>query len=114
MDAIAIFYSEGKILDKIIIQCKSNESMYSIFEKFSNKIGNKVDDFDFFYKGKKVKEDSTIISLKNNKDANDIDISFKKRSKIMKCPECVCNNCIIKIEKYRLNFTECCHEHKNY
>ena len=112
MDAIAIFYSEGKILDKIIIQCKSNESMYSIFEKFSNKIGSKVSDFDFFYKGKKVKEDSTIISLKNNKNANDIDISFKKRSKIMKCPECVCNNCIIKIEKYRLNFTECCHEHK--
>ena len=112
MDAIAIFYSEGKILDKIIIQCKSNESMYSIFEKFSNKIGSKVDDFDFFYKGKKVKEDSTITSLKNNKNANDIDISFKKRSKIMKCPECVCNNCIIKIEKYRLNFTECCHEHK--
>ena len=112
MDAIAIFYSEGKILDKIIIQCKSNESMYSIFEKFSNKIGSKVSDFDFFYKGKKVKEDSTITSLKNNKNANDIDISFKKRSKIMKCPECVCNNCIIKIEKYRLNFTECCHEHK--
>ena len=112
MDAIAIFYSEGKILDKIIIQCKSNESMYSIFEKFSNKIGSKVSDFDFFYKGKKVKEDSTIISLKNDKNANDIDISFKKRSKIMKCPECVCNNCIIKIEKYRLNFTECCHEHK--
>ena len=112
MDAIAIFYSEGKILDKIIIQCKSNESMYSIFEKFSNKIGSKVSDFDFFYKGKKVKEDSTIISLKNNKNANDIDISFKKRSKIMKCPEWVCNNCIIKIEKYRLNFTECCHEHK--
>ena len=56
MDAIAIFYSEGKILDKIIIQCKSNESMYSIFEKFSNKIGSKVSDFEFFIKEKKSKK----------------------------------------------------------
>ena len=112
MDANDTFYSEGKTLDKIVVQCKNNETMSSIFEKFSRKIEDKLDDFDFFYKGKKIKETSTISSLKNSKDANDIDILFKRRSKIMKCPECICNNCIIKIEKYRINFIECCHGHK--
>ena len=113
MDANASFYSEGKTLDKVKVQCKNNEAMSSIFEKFSNKVGAKLNDFDFFYKGKKIKETSTINSLKNSKEANDIDILFKRRSKIMKCPECICNNCVIKVDKYRLNFTECCHEHKS-
>jgi hypothetical protein len=113
MDSIALFYSEGKTLDKEVVHCKNNEPMFSIFEKFSTKVGAKVNDFDFYYKGNKIKEDSTIISLKNDKIAKDIDISFKKSSKIMKCPECICNNCIIKVEKYRLNFSECCYDHKN-
>ena len=86
--------------------------MFSIFEKFSTKVGAKVNDFDFYYKGNKIKGNSTIISLRNNKLANDIDILFKKSSQIMKCPECICNNCIIKVEKYRLNFSECCYGHK--
>ena len=61
MDAKAIFYSEGKTLDKVKVQCKNNEAMSSIFEKFSNKIGSKVSDFDFFYKGKKVKMEGIKI-----------------------------------------------------
>ncbi len=38
MDAKAIFYSEGKTLDKVVVQCKNNEKMSSIFEKFSKKL----------------------------------------------------------------------------
>ena len=113
MNSNATFYSEGKTLDKVNIQCKNNEAMSIICEKFLNKIGAKLNDFDFFYKGKRIQGKSTIISLKNNENANEIDILFKKRSKIMKCPECICNNCVIKLEKYRLNFTECCHDHKS-
>ena len=113
MDSMAIFYSEGKTLDKVIIQCKNNEAMDNIFEKFCKNVGVKVNDFDFYFKGNKIKGNSTIISLRNNKLANDIDILFKKSSQIMKCPECISNNCIIKVEKYRLNFSECCYGHKN-
>ena len=29
----------------------------------------------------------------------------------MKCPSCICNNCLIKIENYKLNFSKCCHNH---
>ena len=112
MNAKAIFYSDRKNLDKVEVLCKNNETMNSIFEKFSHKIEANLNDFNFFYKGKKLKENSTISSIKNSKATNDIDILFKRRSKIMKCPECVCNNCVINIDKYRLNFTECCHGHK--
>ena len=111
MDSIAIFFSDEKNLEKIIIHCKNNDFMANIFEKFALNVSAKVSDFNFYYKGKKIKADTTIMKLKNNQKATDIDISYKKRSKIMKCPECVCNNCIIKIENYRLNFSECCHGH---
>ena len=30
----------------------------------------------------------------------------------MKCPECICNNSIIKMENYRVKFSECCHHHQ--
>ena len=48
MDSMAIFYSEGKTLDKVIIQCKNNEAMDNIFEKFCKNVGVKVNDFDFY------------------------------------------------------------------
>ena len=111
MDSIAIFFSDEKNLEKVIVHCKNNDFMGNIFEKFALNVPAKVSDFNFYYKGKKIKPDTTIMKLKNSQKATDIDISYKKRSKIMKCPECVCNNCIIKIDKYRLNFSECCHGH---
>ena len=30
----------------------------------------------------------------------------------MKCPKCICNNSIIKMENYRVKFSECCHHHQ--
>ena len=111
MDAIAIFYCEGRSLEKVIIQCKNNEPMVNIFERFGFKIDSKINNFEFYYKGKKIQENATIISIKENKQATDIDINYRIRSKIMKCPECICNNCVIKIKNYRLNFTDCCHKH---
>ena len=38
MDAKAFFYSEGKTLDKNVVQCKNNETMSSIFENFLTKL----------------------------------------------------------------------------
>ena len=37
---------------------------------------------------------------------------MKKRSKILRCPRCVCNNAIIEIRDNKLNFYECCRGHE--
>jgi len=91
------------------ISCKSDQKMGEIFSLFATEFKVDKNDFEFYYNGKKIDEDSTYIS---HTIANNIEISIKKKSKIMKCPSCICNNCLIKIKNYKLNFSQCCHNHK--
>lgn len=105
MDAEAYFNGLGQ---SILIQCKSDEKMSSIFQSFAKKIKYDVSSFEFLFRKNKIDNNSTIKSLKNDK-ATDIDIEVVKRSQIMKCPLCICNNAIIKIEDYKLNYYGCCH-----
>jgi len=93
----------------IRIQCKTNDKFGFIFDKFANKYNIKSDDYEFYSLDKLLPRESTIKNYTNNKN---FDINVKRKNKIMKCPECICNNCVIKVDKYRLNFTECCHSHK--
>ena len=113
MDAKATFIFIDFNLEHHILQCKNNETMGQIFTKFSNKAQINLKDYEFYYKNKKIDFDSTIIELKDDKEANHITILVKKRSKINKCPKCVCNNCIIKIEDYKLKFSECRYGHED-
>lgn len=91
------------------ISCKSDQKMGQILSQFATEFKVDKNDFEFFYNGKKIDENSTYSS---HTIANNISISTKKKSKIMKCPTCICNNCLIKIEDYKLNFSDCCHNHK--
>ena len=52
------------------------------------------------------------MEVKNNNNAKKNEITVIKRSKIMKCPKCVCNNAIIKVEDYKLKFSECRYHHE--
>ena len=81
MDSIAIFFSDEKNLEKVIVHCKNNDFMGNIFEKFALNVSAKVSDFNFYYKGKRIKPDTTIMKLKNSQKATDIDISYKKDRK---------------------------------
>ena len=109
MYVIASFsFKDNLKIDSFTIPCRSYEKMSQVISKFTEKFKVDKDDFEFYYNGQKINEDSTIIKLTNSKN---IEISIKKRSKIMKSPTCICNNCLIKIKKYKLNFSQCCHKH---
>ena len=114
MEVNAIFHSDDRRAADVTIQCKTDEKMSSIFQKFVSTISTdaNVNDFEFYYLQNKIKGDSTIASLKKHSKTNDIIISFKKRSKVMRCPICVCNNAIIEIKDNKLNFYECCRGHE--
>ena len=114
MEVNAIFHSDDRRAADVTIQCKTDEKMSSIFQKFVSTISTdaNVNDFEFYYLQNKIEGDSTIASLKKHSNTNDIIISFKKRSKIMRCPKCVCNNAIIEIKDNKLNFYECCRGHE--
>ena len=112
MEATATFNFRDREVDPIRVQCKADEKFSVIFEKFAKKIYINSKDFDFYYNENIINENSTIIKIKNNKSARNIDISVKKKSKIMKCHECICNNSIIKMDNYRVKFSDCCHNHQ--
>ena len=108
MDVNAIFKCRERDIE-ITIQCKSDTKMKEIFEKFAKKVLSNVNDFKFDYKGKPIKGDGTIGELTGN--SKSIDINVQKISKILKCPECICNNCIIRIKDYRLFYYKCRYDH---
>ena len=85
--------------------------MGQIFTRFSSKENICLKDYEFYYHNKKINNDSTIVEKKKKKDAVHITIVVKKRTKINKCQKWVCNNCIIKIEDYKLKFSECRYGH---
>ena len=86
MEVNAIFHSDDRRAADVTIQCKTDEKMSSIFQKFVSTISTdaNVNDFEFYYLQNKIKGDSTIASLKKgskSKYINDIIISLKKGQK---------------------------------
>ena len=95
------------------IQCLFDDEMNKIFKKYATKLGSKEDNFDFFYEKKKISNDSTLYKLIGNRNKKNIIIFVKRKSKIIKCPKCICNDTIIKIENFRLKFEGCKYNHSD-
>ena len=108
MKSIANFCYEKKSIE---IQCTNEEEMKKIFERYAMKLNSNENNFDFFYENKKINNDSTISKLTGNKKKNNIIVFVERKSKIIKCPQCICNDTILKIEKFRLKFDGCKYNH---
>ena len=104
-----------KVLEREVqstnIQLKKDAKLKEIFASYANKMFSNLYDLEFYYKDKKIDNDSelTVNKLIGNNNSNNIEIKVFKRSKIIKCPKCICNNCVIKVENYKLHFTNCFH-----
>lgn len=97
-------------IQPVKVQCKVEEKFVMIFERLAKKIQINSNNFEFYYKDNLINRDSTIMELKQNyKIISDFGVSVMSKSPIMKCPDCICNNCIIRIEDYKLKFSDCCH-----
>ena len=100
----------------ISIQCKQNEGINSIYQKFVNKLNpnSSINDFDYFYEGEKLGK--KIQNLKDflQENQKDVNISVEKRTKVVKCPECICNDCMIDIDDYIIKFYGCKYKHVDY
>ena len=100
----------------ISIQCKQNEGINSIYQKFVNKLNpnSNINDFDYFYEGQKLGKN--IQNLKDflQENQKDVNISVEKRTKVVKCPECICNDCMIDIDDYIIKFYGCKYKHVDY
>ena len=103
------FFYERKTIE---IQCSFEEQMINIFQIFVKKLNPSftINDFDFFFEGRKLDNNSTenlnFLSKKSK-----ITIFVEKRSRIIRCPKCICNDSIINIENYHLTFSGCKYNH---
>ena len=96
------------------MQCSREEVMQTIFSKFANKLEKNINDFDFFYEGNKIDKNKKLSDLIHNENKKEIVVSVEKKLKIIKCPQCICNDCIINIEDYKIQFTNCNYGHTVY
>jgi hypothetical protein len=111
MEFIIFFSYERKTFQ---MQSSREEVMQTIFSKFANKLEKNINDFDFFYEGNKIDKNKKLSDLIHNENKKEIVVSVEKKLKIIKCPQCICNDCIINIEDYKIQFTNCKYGHTVY
>ena len=107
---IALIQFTDRNILPIQILYSTEWKLQQIIEKLKNQLKERKIEFDandykFFYNNHELTEDSSLADLNNNGEI--MIISVITKSRVMKCPQCTCNNCYIYIENFGLNFSEC-------
>lgn len=93
--------------DKIIpILCSTEEKMSEIFKKFQEQIHSlsEINNFIFYYERNILDASTTFEQNQFFSGKKEITISVQKDLRIIKCPECIYNDCIINLSNYRASF----------
>jgi hypothetical protein len=87
--------------------------MQEVIEIFGNKTKEVIDikDYLFYHRDKIINPELTISDYQKQLKSNSIIISVRKRTKIIKCPDCLYNTCSLEIENYGLHFYGCKYGH---
>jgi hypothetical protein len=121
MSTVEFIYNE----EKADIQCKENDKLIDIIQRFCIKVEKNIDKMHFLYNGSIVDKNTTFINLANPKDkqrskisilAND-DESMEQtneqslnKSKYIIC-QTYMENIRIKIQDYKIELYECQNSH---
>ena len=105
---------------QISIQCKDNELMKNIFERYSIKIDENIQNLFFLYKGQNIDKNKKLNEyLKNEKLitilVDEINNSFIKEKKLKHLNYVICPKCngisIINFDEYKVKINKCEHDH---
>ena len=105
-------FFEGEHKD-IVIPCTQKMKLSEVIDSFKNKVKSDLElkDYLFYHKKKEINiEKNPELTVADFKKTI-INISVRKRSKIIKCPECVDNTCFLEIKDYGLHFYGCPYNH---
>ena len=95
----------------ITFPCNPKKAMSNVIDLFKDKVKSEIElkDYLFYYKKKEIDPKLTVSQYQNAKTI--INISVRKKSKIVKCPQCVANTCFLEIENFGLHFHGCPNNH---
>ena len=106
--------------EKLTIQCKDNEFMKNIFERYSIKIGKNVQNLFFLYKGQKLENNKKLSEyIKNEKIitiiVDEINNTFSKEKQLKQLNYIICPKCfgisIINFDEYKIKINKCDNNH---
>ena len=101
-------------LTKIIeVTCKDDEDINKMFAKFVKELkdDSQPTHYIYYYEGNKLGNKGTINNNKYLRGLKDITITVQKKLRMVKCPECVCNDCIVNLDNNLLTFYGCKYKH---
>ena len=101
-------------LSKIIqVTCKDDEGKSEMFQKFTDQLNDdsKPTHYIYYYEGNKLDYEGKICEDRYLRGEKDIIISVQKKLRFIKCPECVCNDCIVNLDNNLLTFYGCKNNH---
>ena len=108
---------------KTMIECKKDELMKEICQKFANKVAININDLYFLYNGNKINEDNTFaqqaISEDNTRNKMNIYVyecnDLKTKENKVKSNDIICPECgelsLLKISDYKINLSNCKNGH---
>ena len=110
MEVKATFIYKDRTIN---VQCSPEDEMSKLFKSFINKMGiqSEITDYLFIYNGNELEHNSTIAKNKYLCGKKEINIIVHKKLRIIKCPKCVSNDCIVNLSNYVALFYGCKYGH---
>ena len=104
-------------IDKPIeILCTGKETINEIIKKFINKFNpdSKIHDYNFYYEGRIIEPKSYERPIEDYEyfgEKESFIITVEKNIKIIKCPKCIYNDCVISLSNFKTIFYNCQFKH---
>ena len=111
MEVKVTFYYLNKDFE---VKCKDNDTKNTMYSHFIKQLGDGSDitHYIYYYDGNKLGHHGTISEDKYIGGKKEIRIRVTKKLRIIKCPKCICNDCIINLDNYLANFYGCKYNHQ--
>ena len=99
----------------ITVLCKNNEEMDKMYGKFISKLkdDSEINHYIYYCEGDKLGHESTIEKSKYLSGKKEINITVQKKLRIIKCPKCKCNDCIINLDNNFATYYGCKNNHSS-
>ena len=106
------FYYHNRAIE---VFCKEDDEMDKLYGLFVSKLNDEseVNHYIFYFENNKLGHELTIKENKYLSGKTNINITVQRKLRIIKCPNCKCNDCIINLNNYIASYYGCKNGHSS-